>query len=279
MVGYPTLLEPEDARALHVRLRLLDTRDASRAAMHAGVRRLFLVQVHKEMEFILKTLPGVQRLAVLYAPLGRPERLRHELATFIADRAFLNDGIEIRTEKEFRRRLDPGWCKLSEVAHRAAAELETVLKEYQPLAADLIGTEKEPARHPVAWAESLIDMREQLQALVYPGFLSQVPSHWLGHYPRFLAGMKMRLGKLATSGPQRDLKHLAEITLLWRAYQVRAAINLENDVTSPELDQFRWMVEELRVSLFAQELRTSIPVSAKRLREFWAKSIGPALPE
>jgi ATP-dependent helicase HrpA len=153
------------------------------------------------------------------------------------------------------------------------------MKEYQPLAADLIGTEEGLTRHPAAWAESLFDMREQLQALVYPGFLSEVPSHWLGHYPRFLAAMKVRLGKLATTGPARDLKHLAEVTPLWRAYQVRAAINRENDVVSPELEQFRWMVEELRVSLFAQELRTSIPVSGKRLREFWAKSIGPSLPE
>jgi ATP-dependent helicase HrpA len=279
MKGYPTIMEPEDPRALHVHLRLLDTREASRAAMHAGVRRLFLVQVHKEMEFLLKTMPGMQRLAMLYAPLGKAERLRHEMATFIADRAFLSDGAEIRTEKEFRRRLDPGWCKLSEVAHKAAIELETILRDYQPLAANLIGTEEGFTRHPTAWAESLIDMREQLQALIYPGFLSEVPSHWLGHYPRFLAAMKVRLGKLATAGPARDLKQLAEITPLWRAYQVRAAINREGDILSPELEQFRWMVEELRVSLFAQELRTSVPVSAKRLREFWAKVIGPALPE
>jgi ATP-dependent helicase HrpA len=275
MVGFPAIVEPDDRRGLYVHMRLLDTRDASRAAMHAGVRRLFLVQVHKEIEFLLRTLPGVQRLALLYAPLGKTDMLRHELATFIADRAFLGDGAEIRSEAEFRRRLDPGWCRLSDVAHRAAQDLEAILREYQPLAADLLTD----AEHPVAWAESLIDMREQLRHLVFPGFLSSVPSAWLGHYPRFLAAMRARLGKLATTGPARDLKHLGEVTPLWRAYQVRDASNTENDVRDPALEQFRWMSEELRVSLFAQELRTSIPVSAKRLREYWAKSIGPALPE
>ena len=128
-------------------------------------------------------------------------------------------------------------------------------------------------------AESLIDMREQLQGLVYPGFLSTVPSAWLGHYPRFLGAMRIRLTKLASTGPARDLKHLGEIAPLWRAWSVRSAQNAENDIQDPALEQFRWMVEELRVSLFAQELRTSVPVSPKRLREFWGKSIGPALPE
>ncbi len=118
--------------------------------MHAGVRRLFLVHVHKEMEFLLKTMPGDAAPGDAYAPLGRPERLRHELATFIADRAFLSDGAEIRTEQEFRRRLDPGWCAQRR-AHKAATDLETILKEHQPLAADLIGTEDGLTRHPMAW--------------------------------------------------------------------------------------------------------------------------------
>jgi ATP-dependent helicase HrpA len=115
------------------------------------------------------------------------------------------------------------------------------------------------------------DLTSQLDHLVAPGFLTQTPWRWLSQYPRYLRSMLMRRSKLAGPGLARDQKLTGDISRAWRAYQDRAKLHAENEIVDPELIQFRWMLEEYRVSLFTQELGTSVTVSPKRLDEQWAK--------
>jgi len=108
--------------------------------------------------------------------------------------------------------------------------------------------------------------------LVYPGFLARTPWERLEHVPRYLKGYGLRLTKYRTNA-ERDQKHSGTVAGLWNQYDARAKSDKDAGRDEPRLEEFRWLIEELRVSLFAQELRTPLPVSAKRLQKFWDERI------
>src|SRR5262249_41246885 len=101
------------------------------------------------------------------------------------------------------------------------------------------------------WMEAAADMQDQLAHLLPRGFMVTTPAEWLVHLPRFLAAVRTRLAKLRSSGPDKDLKHAMEVRPFWQAYQARAAQHARDGIDDPELRKLRWMIEELRVSLFA----------------------------
>ncbi|MEA2709242.1 MAG: ATP-dependent helicase HrpA, partial [Phycisphaerales bacterium] len=102
-------------------------------------------------------------------------------------------------------------------------------------------------------------------------FVIQTPPEWLKHYPRYLDALAIRLRKLLNAGLNRDVAAMQEIASLQAQHDERRARHQRDGMTDPELETFRWMLEELRVSLFAQELKTAIPVSSKRLKAQWAR--------
>jgi ATP-dependent helicase HrpA len=112
------------------------------------------------------------------------------------------------------------------------------------------------------------DVKAARDRLVYPGFLARTPWERLEHIPRYLRGYALRLQKFRANA-ERDQKHAAAVQALWQMYEARAKADHDAGRDDPYLEEFRWLIEELRVSLFAQELRTPIPVSAKRLQKFW----------
>lgn len=118
--------------------------------------------------------------------------------------------------------------------------------------------------------EATTDIHEQLARLIYPGFLHQTPPDWLQQLPRYLRAISLRLQKIRQA-PDKDRQHSSEIPRLsqycWRQWK----LNAERELLDPELIRFRWLLEELRVSQFAQELKTITPVSVKRLEEQWAR--------
>jgi ATP-dependent helicase HrpA len=115
----------------------------------------------------------------------------------------------------------------------------------------------------------LQDVKAARDRLVYPGFLTATPWERLEHLPRYLKGYAMRLAKYRAGGQERDGRHGPVIQTLWNNYEARAKADKDAGRRDPKLEEFRWLIEELRVSLFAQELRTPFPVSAKRLQKFW----------
>jgi ATP-dependent helicase HrpA len=121
------------------------------------------------------------------------------------------------------------------------------------------------------WKYAADDVRKQIAALTKPGFLTDAAWGWLRQYPRYLEAATVRLNKLPRSGAQKDSKAQQTIEDLVGLYEYRAEEHRERDVYDPNLAHYRWMLEEFRVSLFAQELRTAIPVSEVRLEKQWAK--------
>jgi len=120
------------------------------------------------------------------------------------------------------------------------------------------------------WEYAIDDIGQQIERLTPPGFLVATPWAWLQHYPRYFRAIPIRLDALRSS-LARDRQHCEEIARCWQAYARRAQENEQLGLEDPELIKYRWMLEEYRVSLFAQRLGTSLPVSAKRLEQQWGK--------
>jgi ATP-dependent helicase HrpA len=153
------------------------------------------------------------------------------------------------------------------------ARLQIVGQEYLRLADEVMGLVQHLRRtlegpNTKAFKHAAQDLSRQLQALVYPNFLSEIPYGRLQHYPRYLAAMQRRLEKLPT-WPDRDEQHTRELSRWWQLLIQRMDKHRKAGTSDPALEEFRWMLEEQRVSLFAQELKTPYPVSYKRLDKAW----------
>ena len=122
-----------------------------------------------------------------------------------------------------------------------------------------------------AWknpAAAVADIEAQLKRLMGRNFIAETPFERLQHYPRYFKGIQVRLDKLKTN-PARDAQLMADYAPLWTNYERRAIQLAKLGAADPQIEQFRWLLEELRISLFAQELRTPVPVSVKRLQKQW----------
>ncbi|HEV2295400.1 MAG TPA: ATP-dependent RNA helicase HrpA [Tepidisphaeraceae bacterium] len=256
--GYPALIDHGGV----VSMRLLDSPEAAQIAHRRGVRRLFMLQLEKEMRHLAQTLPDFARMALYYKPIGSSEELRDDLMAAIGDRAFGDEG-DIRTQQAFADRAGVAWKQLAVAKAEVTQVALAALSEYHALTLKLSGP------LPPLWAATANDVRQQLAHLMPKRFITQTPLQWLPHLPRFLKASHLRLQKLGDAGHVRDAQRSAEMAPLWKQYVERRERHRKEGVIDAALEQYRWMMEELRVSLFAQELKTSIPVSTKRLEAQW----------
>jgi ATP-dependent helicase HrpA len=265
LLGFPALKENRDGS---VALRLFDSEPAARAAHRDGLRRLFMIQVGSELKYILSRLKDADRLAVQYATIGGGAEFRRDLAIAVADAAFYgdaeeDDGWDLRIQPAFAARAEAAWKRLAAAGNDVARAVSDALALHRELSEQL-GRDFPPMLLP-----SARDMREQFARLVRKGFVAATPYRWLRHYPRYLKGLQIRLSKLLNAGLSRDAQHLNDVAPLWRRFLAREQLHHDRGVADPALERYRWAVEELRVSLFAQELKTPQPVSVKRLNTMW----------
>jgi ATP-dependent helicase HrpA len=253
LVGYPALVDDGDA----VRLQVLDDPQAARRAHRGGVARLFALALREPLRSLLRGLPDRQRLALAYAPFGGAEALERDLAAAVLERTCLADPLPA-DRAEFEARVGQARPRIGLVGQALARTLAGVLAEHAALARRLAAARAFPAAQ--------ADVAQQVAGLLPPGFVASTPGEAFGHLERYLKAASARLDKLRAD-PARDAQRLAELApLLHNLQRVQAALKGRSD---PRLEQFRWLLEELRVSLFAQELRTPAPVSVKRLQRFW----------
>jgi ATP-dependent helicase HrpA len=255
----PALTEEENGR---IALRLFATSTAAAAAHRAGLRRLFAVHSVSQMRALERHLPISREATLAYTRQGGVTTLKHEILDAALDAVFLTAGTDIRDAVAFQTRLAAGRAQLQTTAEELAHLAATILADAHSLAREL---RKDPPAHRAAYE----DMRSQLDALVYPGFIATTPLPRLRHYPRYLKAMVLRLEKMHNH-PARDYERLAEIAPWWARFQERATADRARGVCNPQLEELRWMLEEWRVSLFAQELKAAIPISAKRVEKQWA---------
>nr|WP_316644599.1 ATP-dependent RNA helicase HrpA [uncultured Roseateles sp.] len=255
LIGFPALID----RGAHVEIEVFDEPDVAAAKHGLGLRRLVALQLKEPLKYLEKNIPDLQKMSVYFMPLGSADELREQIIGVALDRAFLADPLPT-DEFAFKRRIEEGRTRLNLIAQEVARLTGVVLIEYAAAARKL--KDSRPAK------EVADDIQAQLQRLVPKHFVTATPWAQLQHLPRYLKGIVMRLDKLRAD-PARDSQRLAELRPMeQRLLRRLAELKGTHD---GRVDDFRWQLEELRISLFAQELRTPQPVSVKRLEKVWAQ--------
>jgi ATP-dependent helicase HrpA len=168
-----------------------------------------------------------------------------------------------RSESAFAEQVKRARTRLPAVAESAFRLLASIAARHQQLTQRI-------ASLPSSAARLAAEIRSRRDALVYPGFFAATPWTQLAELPRYLAALDRRLVKFAEN-PGRDARHAATVSAWWERYRERVERNRKAGRVEPGLEQFRWLLEELQVSLFAQELKTPFPVSYRRLEKAWTE--------
>ncbi len=268
LIGFPALVDSGNAADGGVAIEVFDEPQVAAAKHRAGLRRLFALQIKDALKYLEKNIPDLQKMAVAYMLVGRAadgtgggsiEELRDQIMAVALDRAFLLDPLPTN-EAAFKKRIDEGRGRLTLIANEVARLSQALLAEYAIAAKKIKDTKNAP--------DATADAAQQLQRLMPKRFLMDSPWAQLPHFARYMKAITARLDKYRAD-PARDAARLTELRpqeqRYWRLVAERKG------VTDERMIEFRWLIEELRVSFFAQELRTPQPVSVKRLDKAWAQ--------
>ena len=265
LIGFAALVDAGDA----VTLEVFDEPEAAAVRHRAGLRRLFALQIKDALKYLEKNVPDLQKMGVAYMQVGKGEgardsggtveELRAQIIAVALDRAFLQEPWPTDAAA-FTRRLDEGRARLTLIANEVARLAAQVLGEYALAARKIKDTRNAP--------DAVADCTQQLSRLCGKRFLQETPWERLQHLVRYLKAISLRLEKYRAD-PARDAARVAELRPLEQRYLRLLAER--RGVTDERLAEFRWLLEELRVSFFAQELRTPQPVSVKRLEKAWTQ--------
>ncbi|SDG97925.1 ATP-dependent RNA helicase HrpA [Janthinobacterium sp. YR213] len=253
LIGFPALVD----KGTHCDLEVFDDPTVAARTHKVGLRRLFALQMKEQIKYVEKSIPGLQQMGMQFMALGSQEELREQIINKALDIACLQDPLPLDAAS-FAKRQAEGKSRLVLLVNEIARLLSQVLTEFHGL----------PKRLQNIPAAAAADIQSQLQGLVHKRFLTENEYTQLAHFPRYLKAINVRLEKLRAD-PARDTKLMAEWQSAAAPYLRQAKDRQAGKNTDPKLVDFRWMLEELRVSLFAQELRTPMPVSAKRLQKVW----------
>jgi ATP-dependent helicase HrpA len=255
LIGFPALVDVQDA----VTIEVFDEPDVAAQKNRAGLRRLFALQIKDALKYLEKNIPDLQKMAVAYMPLGTADELKTQIIEVALDRAFLLDPLP-NDEASFKRRIDEGRGRLTLIANEVARLAGTILLEFGAATRKIKDTKNAP--------DATADCTQQLQRLMPKNFMAATPWAQLQHCARYLKAITLRLDKFRAD-PARDAQRLAELRpqeqRYWRLVAERKGAQ------DARMLEFRWLLEELRVSFFAQELRTPQPVSIKRLDKAWGQ--------
>ncbi len=255
LIGFPALVDLTDA----VQIEVFDEPDVAGQKHREGLRRLFALQIKDALKYLEKNIPDLQKMAVAYMPLGTADDLRQQIIEVALERAFLLEPLPA-DEVSFKKRIDEGRGRLTLIANEVARLAAVILIEFAAATRKIKDTKNAP--------EATADCAQQLQRLLPKRFLALTPWPQLQHYARYLKAIVLRLEKWRAD-PARDAVKLLEFKpqeqRYWRLVAERKG------AVDDRMLEFRWLLEELRVSFFAQELRTPQPVSVKRLDKAWAQ--------
>jgi ATP-dependent helicase HrpA len=252
LIGFPALVDKQT----HCDLEVFDDPNEAAQIHFAGLRRLFALQLKEQLKYLEKNVPGIQQMGMQFMALGSQEELRDQIIHAGLERACLQLPLP-KNQGEFNVRRDEGKARLNLLVNEIARLVGHILAEYHALPKKLQGIKTHTAAH--------ADMQAQLQALIGKRFVEEHDYAQLAHFPRYLKAMQVRLEKLRAD-PARDARQLADWQLAAAPWQRAQKGGRHSD---PRMDEYRWLLEELRVSLFAQELKTPMPVSVKRLQKVW----------
>ena len=255
LTGYLGLQKEKDG---HIALRLFDTTEAAEQAHRQGVIELMKLQLKEQVKDLNKGIQGFTQAAMLLKHINA-DTLRDDLTQAVCDRAFIGEDELPRNEKAFKEQIKRARSRLPAVKEALSRYLQETAAAYAELNGKL-------GKHPLTHL-----MRQRLQTLLAAGFATRTPWAQWPRLPIYLKAMTLRLEKYS-SNPARDAAREADIQELEQMWQEKTDSLIKQGLPiSDGLAGFKWMIEELRVSLFAQELKTPYPVSVKRLLKEWEK--------
>jgi ATP-dependent helicase HrpA len=258
VTGYPALEDNIDT----VSVKLFDTETEAENSQRKGVCRLMRFELKEQIKQLEKGLPNFNQFALTFRNVMQPDDLRDDLITAICDRAFIGEDDLPRTNAAFMTLKARARTRLPAVSQAIVRQAAAIATEYQAL----LNTQ---AKMPATVNRLKRDVDAQIQLLVYKGCFSQTPWEHLSNIPRYLKALTLRIQK-QPANPERDGKNAASVGLLWQKWQDKTMqLHAAGSQQPCGLQAYRWMLEELRVSLFAQELKTPYPVSIKRLEKIW----------
>lgn len=245
----------------YVKLGLSNDRLTADLSTVKAIARLTLLALPDQVKYILNKLPKIQQTNLLFAPYIKAKDLSDDL--------LMGSLIQLLTDREIPRneqQFNDWLTECRAVLHDHTCELAILLNDIAHQHHQLIKQLK--GKINLALAHSMADLKFQLNHLVFNGFISQTPKTWLQHYPRYLQAAADRLEKMAREmGNERAF--LAAIDGCWEQYESLKKQHEQQGVFDIELQNYRWMLEELRVSWFSQKLGTAMTISEKRLNKQW----------
>ena len=253
LTGYLGLQREKDGR---IALRLFDTNEAAEQAHRQGVIELMKLQLKEQVKDLNKGIQGFTQAAMLLKHINA-DTLRDDLTQAVCDRAFIGEDELPRNEKAFKEQIKRARSRLPAVKEALSRYLQETAAAYAELNGKL-------GKHPLTHL-----LRQRLQTLLAAGFATRTPWAQWPRLPIYLKAMTLRLEKYS-GNPARDAAREADIQELEQMWQEKTdSLVKQGQPVSDDLAAFKWMIEELRVSLFAQELKTPYPVSVKRLLKVW----------
>ncbi len=260
VTGYPALEDNIDA----VSVKLFDTAREAEINHRKGVCRLMRFELKEQIKQLEKGLPNFNQYGLALRTVMSPDDLREDILTAIADRAFIGEDDLPRTNADFMKLKARARTRLPAVSEAIARQAQAIATEYQLLAT-------KQAQMPATVNRLKRDVESQTQLLVYKNCFTQTPWEYLQNIPRYLKALRLRIEK-HPAAPDRDGKNAASVGVIWQKWQDKVSSLHQANLEIPQgLQDYRWLIEELRVSLFAQELKTPFPVSIKRLEKTWAE--------
>lgn len=265
--AFPMVLVDAD----HLKTALADSLSKAERKTRRAVVELFYHAHRRDIRTQVQWLPNVDKLKVYAQPLAAVDPnfdFQQAVGKLMAARALRIDEEKVpRTQTAFDRRINEARTRLGLAVQEVTKFIGPLLENFH--LARLAIEQNKSARTEFAWR----DAKEQLRRLVAPGFLYDVPWDVLKEWPRYFKGIPLRFEKLhgGSGGEATDRACTAELASLWGQYESRLELHQAAGISDPELETFRWMIEEYRISLFAQRLGTAMKVSPQRLEKQFAK--------
>ena len=262
--AYPALEE----HGSYVDLKVLDNPQEAKAVSYSGMCRLALLENGQAYKYLIKQLLKGNDLGLSVVNMGKREQVADDIAMAVAADLFFPDFQLVYDEADFKQTVEQNKSELIQKAQDYEKTLIQVMKEVVAIKKGI-----KSSKNALAIALVAKDVNSQLSQLFYPGCVFKTPIKWFNQLPRYLRAIQIRLEK-APLNPQKDKLAMIELDKFWSMHEERLQKEGEFSYQSnAEWQLFRWMLEEYRVSLFAQTLKTQMPVSDKRLKKQWEKSV------
>ena len=251
MKGYPALVKEDQI----VSLRLFATPEAAAREMPTGLRVLYKRVLQKDIKYLIRNLPGIDVLCLRFAVFGKSEILKQDIVDASIDTTFNCSEFLPRTREEFYSNIEEHSGNLVDTANRICALLGKTLEAHRQVVKRMSGSVS------LSWVEPMADIKDQITHLIYPGFVASTPAVRLARLPIYFSAIDKRLDSLDRE-PDRDRRRRAELLPVWEQTK---AVSIEVEHPAKKATDIRWLFEELRVSVFAQELGVVDKISVPRI--------------